>query len=48
MGRKGGFRSHPQPSERIAQAEQLIAQQHWEGKKEQKPFRVAYQVHNGQ
>ena len=45
---EGYFRSQPQPSERIAQAEQLIAEQHWEGKKEQKPFRVAYEVRNGQ
>jgi predicted Zn-dependent protease len=32
---QGYFRSHPQPSERIAHAEQLIAQQYWEGKKQQ-------------
>jgi beta-barrel assembly-enhancing protease len=43
----GYFRSHPLPSERIAQAEQIIAQQHWEDKKETKAFRVEYEVHNG-
>jgi beta-barrel assembly-enhancing protease len=29
----GYFRSHPPSSERIAQAEQIIAQQHWENRK---------------
>jgi beta-barrel assembly-enhancing protease len=45
---QGYFRSHPLPSERLAQAHQLIAQQHWENRKEQKPFHVEYTVHNGQ
>ncbi|HYS23419.1 MAG TPA: M48 family metalloprotease [Candidatus Eisenbacteria bacterium] len=36
----GYFRSHPLPSERLAQANRLIAQEHWETRKEQKPFRV--------
>ena len=45
---QGYFRSHPLPSERLAQAHQIIAQQHWETRKEQKPFHVAYTVHNGQ
>lgn len=45
---QGYFRSHPQPSERLAQANQIIAQQHWESRKEQKPFHVEYTVHNGQ
>ena len=44
----GYFRSHPLPSERLAQAKQLIAEQHWEDRKTQKPFRVEYEVHNGQ
>ena len=44
----GYFRSHPRTSERIAQAEQIIAEQHWEDKKETKPFRSEYQVHHGQ
>ncbi len=44
----GYFRSHPLPSERLAQANNLIAQEHWETRKEQKPFRVEYEVHNGQ
>ena len=45
---QGYFRSHPLPSERLAQANQIIAQQHWETRKEQKPFHVEYTVHNGQ
>ena len=44
----GYFRSHPPPSERLAQANRLIAQEHWETRKAQKPFRVDYEVHNGQ
>lgn len=45
---EGYFRSHPLPSERLAQANQLIAEQHWQDRKAQKPFRVAYEVHNGE
>ncbi len=45
---QGYFRSHPLPAERLAQANQMIAQQHWEDRKEQKPFHVEYTVHNGQ
>ena len=44
---EGYFRSHPQPSERLAQANRLIAQEGWQDRKTQKPFRVAYEVHNG-
>ena len=44
----GYFRSHPQPSERLAQANALIAQEGWQDRKVQKPFRVEYAVHNGQ
>ncbi len=44
----GYFRSHPLPSERIAQAKSIIAEQHWEDRKMQKPFRVEYEVHNGE
>lgn len=44
----GYFRSHPLPSERLAQAKRLIAEQHWEDRKTLKPFRVEYEVHNGQ
>ena len=44
----GYFRSHPLPSERLAQAKSLIAEQHWEDRKTQKPFRVEYEVHNGE
>jgi len=45
---EGYFRSHPMPSERIAQANQLIAQNGWQNRTAQKPFRVEYEVHNGE
>jgi predicted Zn-dependent protease len=44
---EGYFRSHPQPSERLAQANRLIAQEGWQDRKTQKPFRIEYEVHNG-
>jgi predicted Zn-dependent protease len=44
----GYFRTHPLPSERIDQANRIIAEQHWETRTEQKPFRIEYEVHNGQ
>jgi beta-barrel assembly-enhancing protease len=44
----GYFRSHPLPSERLAQAKSIIAEQHWEDRKAKKPFRVEYEVHNGE
>jgi len=44
---EGYFRSHPLPSERLAQANALIAQEGWQDRKVQKPFRVEYEVHNG-
>jgi predicted Zn-dependent protease len=44
---QGYFRSHPLPSERLAQANKLIAQEGWEDRKVQRPFRVEYQVKNG-
>jgi beta-barrel assembly-enhancing protease len=44
----GYFRSHPQPSERLAQANNLIAHERWEERKAQRPFRVEYEVHNGE
>jgi beta-barrel assembly-enhancing protease len=37
---EGYFRSHPQPSERLAQANSLIEQERWQDRKAQKPFRV--------
>jgi predicted Zn-dependent protease len=43
----GYFRSHPLPSERLEQANQVIAEQHWKDRKTQKPFRVEYEVHDG-
>jgi beta-barrel assembly-enhancing protease len=44
---QGYFRSHPLPSERLAQANRLIAQEGWQDRKTQKPFRVEYEVQNG-
>jgi len=44
---EGYFRSHPLPSERLAQANSLIAQEGWQNRKAQRPFRVEYEVHNG-
>ncbi|PYU02380.1 MAG: hypothetical protein DMG38_00570 [Acidobacteria bacterium] len=44
----GYFRSHPLPSERLAQATRIIAQEHWEFRTERKPFRVEYEVHSGE
>ena len=44
----GYFRSHPLPSERIDRINSLISEQHWQERKIQKPFRVEYEVHNGQ
>ena len=44
----GYFRSHPLPSERLAQAQRIIAQEHWESRTERKPFRVEYEVRNGE
>lgn len=45
---EGYFRSHPQPSERLAQADAVIAQEGWQQRKVQRPFRVEYEVHSGQ
>ena len=44
----GYFRSHPLPSERLAQANRIIAQEHWEPRSVRKPFRVEYEVHDGE
>ena len=45
---EGYFRSHPLSSERLAQANRVIAQEGWQDRKAQKPFRVEFQVHNGE
>lgn len=45
---QGYFRSHPLPSERLEKAQRLIAEQKWEGKKEQRDFRVEHEVRGGQ
>jgi predicted Zn-dependent protease len=44
----GYFQSHPEPSQRLAQANSLIAHEGWQNRKLQKPFRVEFEVHNGQ
>jgi predicted Zn-dependent protease len=44
---EGYFRSHPQPSERLAQANSLIVEEGWQDRKKQQPFRIEYEVHNG-
>lgn len=44
---QGYFRSHPLPSERLARANSLIAQEGWQDRKAQRPFRVEYEVQNG-
>jgi predicted Zn-dependent protease len=44
----GYFRSHPLPSERLEQINRLIAEEHWENRKEQRQFHVEYEVHDGQ
>ncbi len=43
----GYFRSHPLPSERLVQINNLIAQENWQSRNQQKPFHVEYEVHNG-
>jgi predicted Zn-dependent protease len=45
---EGYFRSHPLTSERLAQANRLILEEGWQDRQMQKPFRVEYEVHNGQ
>jgi beta-barrel assembly-enhancing protease len=45
---EGYFRSHPLPSERLAQANRLIAQEGWQDRRSERPFRVEYEVGNGQ
>jgi beta-barrel assembly-enhancing protease len=44
---EGYFRSHPMPSERLAQANVVIAENGWQDRTAQKPFRIEYEVHNG-
>jgi predicted Zn-dependent protease len=44
---EGYFRTHPLPSERIEQANRIIAEQHWEALTGQTPFRLEYELHNG-
>jgi beta-barrel assembly-enhancing protease len=37
----GYFRSHPEPAERLVQVQRIIAEQHWQERTAQKPFRLA-------
>lgn len=46
-GLTGYFRSHPFPSERLAQAQQIIAQDHLPVDQPLKPFHVEYEVTSG-
>ena len=48
QGLSGYFRSHPLPSERIAQVNNIIAQEHWRDRKKLKPFKIEYEVKAGQ
>lgn len=43
----GYFRSHPEPSERLAVAKSLIAQNYWEDRESQNPICLRYEVRNG-
>ena len=45
---KGYFRSHPPTSDRLAQMERVIAEEHWQDRTAQRPFHVEYEVHNNQ
>lgn len=45
---EGYFRSHPATSDRIAQVERVIAEEHWQDRTDQKPFHVGYEVHSGE
>jgi predicted Zn-dependent protease len=45
---EGYFRSHPLTSERLAQANGVIANENWQHRTTQVPFRVEYQVRNGE
>jgi predicted Zn-dependent protease len=46
-GLTGYFRSHPLPSERLAQANQIIAQDHLPTGQPLKPFHIEYEVTSG-
>jgi predicted Zn-dependent protease len=42
----GYFRSHPATSERLAQVQRVIAEEQWQARNAEKPFRVEYEPHN--
>jgi len=43
-GLGGYFRSHPPISERLAQVNQIIVDEHWEDRRQLKPFRISYDL----
>ena len=45
---EGYFRSHPATSDRIAQVQRVIAEEHWQNRTDEKPFLLEYEVHKGQ
>ena len=45
---EGYFRSHPATSDRIAQVQRVIAEEHWQNRTDEKPFHLEYEVHKGQ
>lgn len=45
---EGYFRSHPATSDRIAQVQRVIAEEHWQDRTTQRPFYMEYSVHNGE
>lgn len=40
----GYFQTHPPPSERLEQANRVIAEQKWERRTKQRNFRIEYEV----
>jgi predicted Zn-dependent protease len=46
-GLMGYFRSHPLPSERLAQTKQIIAQDHLDSRQPLKPFHLDYEATSG-
>lgn len=45
---EGYFRSHPVTTDRIAQVQRVIAEEHWQDRTTQKPFHLEYETHNGE
>ncbi len=47
QGLNGYFRTHPLPSERLAQAQRVIAEDHLPVDRPLKPFRIEYEITSG-